>query len=221
MSLGQYVVPVPLTMPGLGANGRAGSLSIVPASDDLAYAELNLTLGWLLRQGERDARFLLRKALHLIGANKAYDIVLLDCPPLLNISCVNALAASDYLLIPTLLSTKAIERVPALLKAVSRPEFVTHVNPHLKVLGVVANRTRSTPPTGREAKVWKALPQMIKSLLSARVAKLFVTAVGQDASIAANEQQFEHPKPGSRADVTFGNLVDELVGELPDACRRI
>ncbi len=220
LSLGQYVVPVPLAMPVPGAGGRAGSLSIVPASDDLAYAELNLTLGWLLRQGERDARFLLRKALHMKGANRAFDIVLLDCPPLLNISCVNALAASDYLLIPTLLSNKAVERVPALLKAVGRPEFVTHVNPHLKVMGVVANRTRVAQPTGNEAVLWNRLPDLIRSVRHTPT-KMFESIVGQDAAISANELQFDHPRPGSRSDLMFTSLVNELEGELPDACRRV
>ena len=219
-TLTPYIVPVPILLPGASPSGRVGSLSVVPTSDSLAYAELNLTLGWLLKQGERDARFLLRKALHLKGANADYDIVLLDCPPLLNISCVNALAASDYLLIPTLLSNKAVERVPALLKAVGRPEFVTHVNPHLKVMGVVANRTRVAQPTGNEAELWARLPKILQAVRHTPT-KMFESVVGQDAAISAGEQQFDHPKPGSRSDLMFTSLVNELEGELPDACRRI
>jgi hypothetical protein len=49
----EYCVPI------LG--GRSG---IVPNADSMAYAELNLTMHWLLRIGKRDTRFLLRKALH-------------------------------------------------------------------------------------------------------------------------------------------------------------
>lgn len=217
-TLTPYIVPVPIALPGTSPSGRVGSLSIVPTSDSLAYAELNLTLGWLLKQGERDARFLLRKALHLKGANAAFDIVLLDCPPLLNISCVNALAASDYLLVPTLLSAKATERVPKLLNTVQRPEFVTHVNADLKVMGVVANRTRQAQPTGHEAVLWQTLPKMIQAGQSSP-AKLFASVVAQDASITANEEQFVHPKPGSRAEQMIADLATEFEKELPDDCR--
>ena len=217
-TLTPYIVPVPVPLPGSSPSGRVGSLSIVPTSDSLAYAELNLTLGWLLKQGGRDARFLLRKALHLKGANGPYDIVLLDCPPLLNISCVNALAASDYLLIPTLLSAKATERVPKLLNTVARPEFVAHVNAHLKVLGVVANRTRQTLLSGNEVALWQTLPRMIQAG-NAPPAKLFESVVAQDATIAANEEQFVHPKPGTRVETMIADLANELERELPDDCR--
>jgi cellulose biosynthesis protein BcsQ len=215
--LTDYIVPVPLVIPPT-TSGRQGSISIVPTSDSLAYAELNLTLGWLLKQGERDARFLLRKALHLIGPNRDFDIVLLDCPPLLNISCVNALAASDYLLIPTLLSQKAIERVPRLCHTVARPEFVTQVNSAMKVLGVVANRTYQSELTSKEKFLWQQASTSIKDTTGS-TAKQFTCTIPQDAAIVATEEQYTHPKPGSRSETVFDALAEELLQELPDDCR--
>jgi len=58
---------------------------------------------------------LLRKALHQKRITNRFDILLLDCPPLFNTCCVNALAASDYIIIPVLPSQKAAESVPLLL----------------------------------------------------------------------------------------------------------
>ncbi|MFO0966095.1 MAG: AAA family ATPase [Gemmataceae bacterium] len=66
---------------------------IVPTSDKLAYAEMNLTMSWLLKLGKKDTRFLLRRALHQKRITNRYDLVLMDCPPLINTCCVNALAA--------------------------------------------------------------------------------------------------------------------------------
>jgi cellulose biosynthesis protein BcsQ len=91
-------------------------MAIVPSADSMAYAELNLSMQWLLRQGKRDTRFLLRKALQQKRITRRFDIVLLDCPPLFNTCCVKALGASDYILIPVLPSRKAAERVPLLLE---------------------------------------------------------------------------------------------------------
>ena len=213
LKLSPYAVPVPGGPPDL-----PGSMYIVPATDQLAYSELSLTLSWLLKQGERDARFLLRKALHFITDNKPYDIVLLDCPPLLNISCVNALAASDYLLMPTLLSAKAIERLPVLMEVVEQENFKKYVNSQLRVLGVVANRTNRTPPAGNEAFLWQTLPSRMSDSYSTKV-KLFDAVIGQDAKITAGEAQFAHPEPGSRARAMFDALAAEVEKELPNECR--
>jgi len=168
--LTDYIVAVPQP------KGVSGTISIAPTSDKLAYAELNLMLGWLLKQGERDARFLLRRALHLHGANADYDIVLLDCPPVLNISCANALAASDYLLIPTLLTTKSLERVPVLVKAIQEADFLQQLNPHLRLLGVVANRTRTGKLAGREAIAWQRLPNRLAPIQKTQT-KLFASLI--------------------------------------------
>jgi Mrp family chromosome partitioning ATPase len=61
-----------------------GSLHVVGTTDNLAYAELNLTMRWLVGSGERDTRFLLCKALPLMGVSREFDLVLIDCPPLVN-----------------------------------------------------------------------------------------------------------------------------------------
>lgn len=116
-----------------------GHSGLVPTSDRLAYAETNLTIRWLLRERGRDVRFLLRTALHDGGIASDFDVVLLDCPPLINLSCVNALAASDYLLIPVLPSRQTIDRVPVLLDRAR--EIKGGINPQLDVLGIVGNRT--------------------------------------------------------------------------------
>src|SRR4029077_2068509 len=121
--------------PVMGSNGSA----LVGTVDTLVYAETNLTLRWLLREGNRDPRFILRRELHLKRISNAFDIVLLDCPPIINVCCVNALAASDSVLIPVMPSRTTPDRVPVLLSRML--EFRARINNELKVLGMVANRT--------------------------------------------------------------------------------
>ena len=118
----------------------SGDSGLVPASDDLFYAESNLTLRkWQLRDNNRDPRFLLRKELLFKRITNDYDIVLMDCPPVFNVCCVNALAASDYVLAPILASKQSTIRVPALLKRLKG--FGTDMHSDLHVMGIVANRT--------------------------------------------------------------------------------
>jgi len=113
---------------------------LVPTTDVQAYDEMNLTVRWFLRDARRDPRFLLRKELQMKKVTNHFDIVLLDCPPLLNVSCSNALAASDYVLVPVMPSAQATARVPVLLERVKN--FREAINPELRVLGVFANRTQ-------------------------------------------------------------------------------
>src|SRR5690606_687548 len=68
-----------------------GTLHLLPATIDLAGAELHL----LTKTGRE---YVLRKALSKVA--DAYDHVLIDCPPSLGILTINGLTAADEVLIP-------------------------------------------------------------------------------------------------------------------------
>src|SRR5688572_20120822 len=93
---------------------------------------------WLLDRRRPDPRFFLREALH--GGELDYGYVFLDCPPRLTTACVNALVASDFVLIPVVpdpVSTRAVEN---LLRTLAR--FRDELCPELAVLGVIPNMVR-------------------------------------------------------------------------------
>ena len=116
------------------SDARAGG----PAADSLEETETRLMVEWLLDRRRPDPRFLLREALHDPGLG--FGSVLLDCPPRLTTACVNALAASDFVLIPVVpdpVSTRAVEN---LLRTLRR--FRDELCPELAVLGVVPNMVR-------------------------------------------------------------------------------
>ncbi len=199
--------------------GRPGSLHVLPVTDELAFAEFNLTLDWLLKAGERDARFLLRKALHSKSVARTFDIVLLDCPPLLNISCMNALAASDYLLVPVVPGLPSLERVQNLLEVVRSTPFITHVNHNLNLLGMLANRTHSSGMTGDDRREWDQLMSRLQNLFGI-VPRKFETTIPQLKAIQDGESITASAETNRRIEGIYNRLAGEIEKVLPHDCRR-
>ncbi len=101
-------------------------LKLVPASPDLAGAELELS------QIER-REFLLSRAIRPRLAE--YDEVLIDCPPSLNLLTINALVAADRVLVPLQCEFYALEGLAQLMRTIERVQRA--LNPGLALQGVL------------------------------------------------------------------------------------
>ena len=110
-------VAIPTKVPGL---------SIVPATVDLSGAEIELI--------EFEARTH-RLTSAIDRSDQRWDVVLMDCPPSLGLLTVNAMVASDALLVPLQCEFFALEGLSQLLNTVER--IRTRFNPGLSILGVV------------------------------------------------------------------------------------
>ncbi|MCR4425823.1 MAG: AAA family ATPase [Firmicutes bacterium] len=105
---------------------RVNGLDVVPATLQLAGAEIEL-----VNTMSREHR--LRHSLEAV--RNVYDYCLVDCPPSLGLLTVNALTASDSVLVPIQCEYYALEGLSQLLKTVDLVK--KHLNPRLDVLGVV------------------------------------------------------------------------------------
>jgi chromosome partitioning protein len=107
-------------------------LHIAASTMDLSGLELELGT-------ERDRAFRLRDALAVLNgtnpAEQAYTYVLIDCPPSLNLLTVNAMAASDAILVPLQCEFFALEGLSQLLQTVEQVRST--LNPNLTIHGVV------------------------------------------------------------------------------------
>jgi chromosome partitioning protein len=103
-----------------------GNFALMPSNQDLVAAEVQL-------MGKQGAELRLRNALRPI--RQLYDILLIDCPPSLNMLTVNALVAADSVLIPMQCEYYALEGLTALLNTVE--EIKVSVNPNLEVEGIL------------------------------------------------------------------------------------
>ena len=107
-------------------------LHITPSTMDLSGLELELGT-------ERDRAFRLRNALAALNgtdaAEPAFTYVLIDCPPSLNLITVNAMAASNAILVPLQCEFFALEGLSQLLQTVEQVRST--LNPDLTIHGVV------------------------------------------------------------------------------------
>ncbi|MDQ8045854.1 MAG: ParA family protein [Patulibacter sp.] len=107
---------------------------LVPAYEDLVTAKTALTS---LPQG-MGAEQRLRDALDAIEQERAFDVILMDCPPAADVLSMNALVAADWVLIPTGLTTTEVSGISAMIRTVTAIQ--KHSNPGLKYAGVLGTR---------------------------------------------------------------------------------
>lgn len=99
---------------------------LIPSTIQLAGAEIELVSA-IARES------ILKSILNLI--KNEFDYVFIDCPPSLGLLTINALVASDALLIPIQCEFYALEGVTKLLESMKMVR--TRLNPELDVFGVV------------------------------------------------------------------------------------
>ena len=102
------------------------NLDILPSNIDLAGAEVELVY---IKDRER----VLKKVLE--NARNSYDFITIDCPPSLGLLTINALSASDTVIIPIQSEYYALEGLSQLMNTIKL--VVKHLNPTLKIEGVV------------------------------------------------------------------------------------
>lgn len=100
-------------------------IDVIGANRDLAGIDVSLA-------GVSDAPLLLKNAIH--ASKLDYDYVIMDCAPSLSLLTVNALVATDGVIIPMQCEYFALEGIADLMDTIDK---LTELNPKLHVRGVV------------------------------------------------------------------------------------
>lgn len=104
---------------------RVPNLFVVPSSIHLSGAEIELV-------NTEDREYRLSRTL---GQAIGYDYVIIDCPPSLSLLTLNALVASDSVVVPLQCEFYALEGLSQLVKTIQRVQ--KSFNPGLDIHGVV------------------------------------------------------------------------------------
>ena len=107
-------------------NAHSCGFDIMPGNEELTLSEVKL-----LQEIGREMK--LRNALEAVKMN--YDFILIDCPPSINMLTVNALTASDGVLIPMQCEYYALEGLSSLINTIDQIKMT--VNPQLELYGLL------------------------------------------------------------------------------------
>ncbi len=172
------------------------NLSIVPATDDLAGAEVELV-------AFEDRVFRLRQA--VAGERSHYDLILIDAPPSLGLLTVNAFVAAESVIVPVQCEYLALEGLGRLMHTI---ELVRqNLNHSLRLRGVLL-----TMYDGRTN-----LCQQVAAEVRSHFANTFETVIPRSVRLS------EAPSHGlpilaydrsSRAAKAYEALTDEVLATL-------
>ncbi|HPY85232.1 MAG TPA: AAA family ATPase [Ruminococcus flavefaciens] len=102
------------------------NVSVVPATEDLAGAEIELV--------SMDNR-VNRMKMQVLTVRDDYDYIFIDCPPALGTITINALVASDSIIVPMLAEFYALEGLSQLVNTVKIVK--SNYNPALEIKGIL------------------------------------------------------------------------------------
>jgi chromosome partitioning protein len=118
-----------------------GGFMLMPANQDLTAAEVRLVGLAVGRE------FKLRNALKPVRED--FDVILIDCPPSLNILTLNALVAADSVMVPMQCEYYALEGLSSLVQTIEQVQG--SINPDLEIEGLL--RTMYDPRNNLSSEV--------------------------------------------------------------------
>jgi cellulose biosynthesis protein BcsQ len=200
------------------------------AAIGLAGVEEFLWLQWVVGLDKApDVRLFLREALHSPSICEQYDYVLLDCPPRLTTGTINAIAASDFLVIPVELDAIAGSNpTPHLLRELRRLRAPERF-PHFSLLGIIANKVQmsGTRVLGDQKAVldglakigpenWGEKVPVFETLVNdviafSKAARVLVNETDSAAVVHADE----------KVEAIFLKLVEELKEKMADESKQL
>lgn len=189
-----------LSMSEIAINTSFKNLSLIPANSSLVGAEIEL-MGV-----ERREFFLLEK---LSATKNDYDFIFIDCPPSLGLLTLNALVASDSLLIPLQCEYYALEGLGQLINTYQ----LVHekLNPNLEIGGVILTmadfRTNLTQ-------------QVIEEVRNHFQDRVFQTVISRSVKIS-EAPSFGKPivtyDPHSKGALMYWDLAKEFISKYVSA----
>jgi len=179
-------------------------IDLITASEELAGAQLEL-----LNEAGREVR--LKEALAVVENN--YDYVLIDCPPALNVLTINAMVASNSVLIPMQCEYFALEGLSSLISTIRKIRET--LNPAIKIEGLL--RTMFDGRNSLSNEVSKQLESHFGS-------QVYNTIIPRNIRLAEAPSYGEPAltyDPNSKGALAYLALADEILSQSKESNQTI
>jgi len=173
------------------------NFSIICADQNLAAAEIEL-----VNQVDRESK--LKHALSKIADQ--FDVVLIDCPPSLGLLTINALVASNYILIPVQSEFYALEGLSLLVETAAKVKRLW--NHELDILGLVLTMYDRRNLFHREVE------EDIKKHFKAKLFEVIITRnirLAEASSFGKSIHEYDKHSTGSQ---TYEALAKEVIARI-------
>jgi chromosome partitioning protein len=169
------------------------SIDVIPAFSSLADVELAIA--------KADEQYSHLK--NALDGLTEYDFILIDCSPSLSLLTLNALTASDFVIIPMQMDVLALRGLDSMLETIKK---VNHINSGLSVLGiliVMADRRRN---------MYQEIQNHIKSNYAIRLFNQTIRTNVKAAEAPSHGKSVVSYAPTSSTAMDYRSLANEIIG---------
>jgi chromosome partitioning protein len=176
------------------------NLSIVPATINLAGVDVEFVKTMLedvsFRQNEQ-----LRNAIAPI--KEQYDYIIIDCQPSLGLTTMNALVASDSVIIPVQCEFFALEGITQLLNSIIMVQ--NNMNPNLRIEGVLLTMLDGRTNIGLE------VIEEVRRYFKNKVFNTIIPRLVRLVEAPSHGKPISDYDPECRATLAYQNLAKEVI----------
>lgn len=172
-------------------------VDLIPSSVDLAGAEVEL-----IGVDNREAML----ETELKGIRRKYDVILIDCPPSLNILTINAFRAANSILVPIQCEFYAMEGLTQLINTINLVK--QRLNPKIEIEGIVFTMFDSRT---------NLCQQVVDEITAFLPKKVYETKIPRNVRLA-EAPSFGLPiinyDPSSKGAESYRELAQEFINRL-------
>ena len=175
-------------------------LCIIPATINLAGLDMEL-----MQMEYSDPEFKKNERLKIAleQVKDSFDYVILDCPPSLGLNTINALVASNSVLIPVQCEFFALEGVAQLLNTIIMTQ--TKLNPELTIEGVLLTLLDSRTNLGLE------VVEQVRKFFGDKVFNTIIPRLIRLVEAPSHGEPICEYDPACRATEAYLNLAKEVI----------
>lgn len=179
---------------------KFSNLSILPSTINLAGVDVEFVKNMLddssFKQNEQ-----LKKSLDQVRSQ--YDYIIIDCQPALGIATMNALVASDSVIIPVQCEFFALEGITQLLNSIIMVQ--SSLNPNLRIEGVLLTMLDGRTNIGLE------VIEEVRKYFKNKVFNTIIPRLVRLVEAPSHGKPINEYDPTCRATEAYANLAKEVI----------